>query len=69
MEGWREVTKEEFFTAINGQDVSPYPTGKWPYLSLFKTRSGHVWGKIEGYLPEGSALEASRYWLPKTEGE
>lgn len=66
MEGWREVTKEEFYTAIGGLDVTPYPTGVWPYMSLWKTRNGSVYGKAEGYLKEGSALESTRYWLPKT---
>lgn len=61
---YREVTKDEFYKAIGNQDVSPTPVGSWPYTSLFKTRAGQVVGKVEQYLPEGSGLTNSRYWLP-----
>lgn len=65
--GWRLVTKDEFWAAIGNQNVTPRPVGPWPYTSLFKTPAGQVRGKIEDYLPEGSALTKSRYWLPASE--
>lgn len=60
----KEVTKDEFYRVIGPQNVTPYPTGDWPYLSLFKTPSGEVRGKTEAFIPEGQALEQKRYWLP-----
>lgn len=61
---WRDVSMDEFFSVIGPMDVHPYPQGKWPYTSLFKTRSGFVVGKAEDFLPEGSGLTETRYWLP-----
>ena len=63
MTQFREVSKDEFHAAIGGQNVHPQIVGKWPYTSLFKTPYGEVWGKIVGYLPEGSALSKNRYYL------
>ncbi len=60
----REVTKDEIFKAIGPLNVHPRPTGEWPYTSHFQTPSGEIRGTIEHYLPEGSALPKSRYWLP-----
>ena len=60
---WREVSYEEFFTAIVGKDVHPHLIGKWPYTSLFRTKAEYAWGKIEEYIPSGSALSKKRYFL------
>jgi hypothetical protein len=62
--GWREVSKDEFFKAIGSQDVHPSPVGPWPYTSLFKTRSGDVRAKIVNTIPEGAGLPVSRFFLP-----
>lgn len=59
-----EVTKEQFFAAINLLNVHPSPEGRWPYTSVFKTPYGEAKGKIVDYLPEGSGLTKSRYYLP-----
>ena len=61
---WREVTKDEFFRAMGPQDVHPSIQGRWPYTSNWNTRAGKTIGKTEDYLPEGSALTKTRYWLP-----
>lgn len=62
---WREVSMDEFYRHIGPQNVHPTPTGPWPYTSMFKTPSGDVRGKTEGYLPDGSRLPKNRYFLPK----
>lgn len=62
----KEVSKTEFYKAI-GPLVSlqvSYVDNKWPYTSVFTTGFGSLRGKIVGYLPEGSALEQKRYYLP-----
>lgn len=65
--GWREVTKDEFYRVIGSQNVSAsIVNDRWPYTSLFMTPDRQVRGKSVGYLPEGSALEAKRYYLPNT---
>jgi len=62
---WLEVSKDEFFAAIGPQNVTPsIITGKWPYSSDYVTPMREVRGKSVGYLPEGPALEAKRYYLP-----
>lgn len=61
---WIEVSKDKFFKTIGHQDVNPCPQGKWPYISLFKTRIGDVRGKTEDYLLEGSVQTRTRYLLP-----
>lgn len=60
----REVSKDEFYRVMGPLNVTPSPTGAWPYTSLFKTPRGNVVGKSVGYIPEGSALSATRYYLP-----
>ena len=60
--GYREVSKDEFFRAMN-QNVHPQPVGPWPYTSLFKTPHGDVRGKIVDYMPENSGLPESRYYV------
>ncbi len=57
-EGWKEVSKTEFFHAIGPKDVTPVPTGAWPYLSLFKDKLGNVHGKIQAGDPNNT------YYLP-----
>lgn len=61
----REVSKDDFYSAIGPQNVTPIPVGPWPYTSLFKTPSGEVRGKAVGFIPEGSALSSTRYYLPR----
>ena len=61
---WNEVPKDGFYRGIGKQNVHPHPVGSWPYTSEFKTPSGEVRGKVEGYLPAGSALPKNRYYLP-----
>lgn len=62
----REVSKDEFYAAMGPLNVTPVPTGPYPYTSLFKTPDGVTHGKAVGYYPEGSALPASRYFLPES---
>lgn len=68
MNGWREVSKEDFYSEIGPQNVSPTVDGKWPYTSRFVTPRGDVRGICEDYLPEGSGLTESRYFLPPNAG-
>ena len=62
---WREVSMDEFYKTVGPLNVNgnilPTP---WPYTTHVLTPSGQVRGKIVGYLPEASALEAKRYYLP-----
>lgn len=60
----REVSKDEFYSAMN-RNVHPHPVGSYPYTSLFKTPDGEVVGKAVSYIPKGSALTSTRYYLPK----
>lgn len=64
MNGWREVSKEDFYAEIGPQNVSPTADGKWPYTSRFVTPRGDVRGICEDYLTEGYGLTESRYFLP-----
>ena len=61
--GWKEVSRDQFFATVNQMDVTPWPTGNYPYTDLWKTRGGQVVGKTVGYHPEGSGLTATRYML------
>lgn len=62
---WRKVSKEEFYRVIGQQDVSAsIVNGKWTYTMEFMTPDRQVRGKSVGYLPEGSALESKKYYLP-----
>lgn len=64
---WREVSKDDFFKAIGSQNVMPkIIADRWPYSSDYVTPTRAVIGKSVGYLPEGSALAAKRYYLPNT---
>lgn len=62
-----EVSRETFYQVIGPQKVNPYPEGKYPYTSFFKTPSGIVRGKAVDYFPEESALPETRYYLPDGE--
>lgn len=62
----REVTQDEFYKAI-GPCVrlhTAFVDDKWPYASVFTTEYGSLRGKRIGYLPEDSALEKMRFFLP-----
>ena len=63
-EQMREVTMDEFYAVIGPQNVSPNPTGPYPYTSLWRTPSGEIRGKTVGYIPDGSALASKRFYLP-----
>lgn len=64
--GWKEITKDEFFSTVGQMDVHPWPVGDWPYTSLWKTRSGTIAGKSILYYPNGkeSGMPATRYMVP-----
>lgn len=47
----KEVTKEEFFHTVGQLNVHPAPVGKWPYTSEWKSPSGRIVGKSEGFHP------------------
>ena len=64
MEGWREVTKEEFYSVIGPQNVHPRVEGKFPYTSTFVTQSGYERGKAIDYIQVGRAIIETRYLLP-----
>lgn len=66
MEGWREVTKEDFYSVIGPQNVHPRVEGKFPYTSIFVTPSGYERGKAIDYIPVGRALPETRYLLPNS---
>ena len=42
-----KVTKKEFYRRLMelNYSVHPYPRGKYPYTTEFKTQLGFVWGK------------------------
>lgn len=65
--GWREVSKDEFYAAINPTDASPDPRGRYPYVSYWHTSQRQLIGKSQSdtnYRPDGST--GHRYWLPET---
>lgn len=45
MPTYREVTKTEFFDAIDQLNVHPSPVGSFPYTFLWKTPRGSIKGK------------------------
>ncbi|MEB3209298.1 MAG: hypothetical protein VKK63_10335 [Synechococcus sp.] len=65
----KEVTKDQFFETINrlslnGVDVHPsIRRAPWPYTFDWKGRYGSVYGVTQDYLPEGSSLTKTRYFL------
>lgn len=65
---WKEVSMNEFYRDIGPRENLSVSivNSKWPYTSVFKTNSGEICGKIEGYLPPGSGLEAKRFLLPES---
>lgn len=62
-----EVTAKAFYDRIGPLDVNPYiQPGKYPYTSLWILRDWRtVIGKSVGFIPEGKALEETRYYLCK----
>lgn len=40
MEGFREVTKAEFFAAMNPLNVHPRPKGNYPYVTDWEMQDG-----------------------------
>ena len=42
--GFAAVTRDEFFRAINPQNVTPYPRGRYPYVSEWTTQTGTLRG-------------------------
>jgi hypothetical protein len=66
------VTREPFFAKIyelSSKAIDVHPSIKrtpYPYTSEWKKRSGEVVGVTEIFFPEGSALEATRYFLKTT---
>ena len=67
MNNWKEVSREEFFAVIGRKDVTPEPTGDYPYTSLFKTPAGLIEGKIENQEPDytgGIITLRNKYYLP-----
>tara|TARA_B100002049_G_scaffold93692_1_gene69268 strand:- start:1319 stop:1537 length:219 start_codon:yes stop_codon:yes gene_type:complete len=59
---WREVTKDEFYREIGPQNVTPYPTGNFPYVSLYKLPDGRVCGKAV----DGKRHGDTKFYLPDT---
>lgn len=61
--GMKEVSRDEFFATVAARDVHPTPEGKYPYTSYWRGRAGRVYGVSANYLPEGSGLEETRYYV------
>ena len=61
----REVNKQEFYDKLKGIDCHPFPEGKFPYTSYFKTRQNTVVGKVVDCLNEekDQPYITSKYYL------
>jgi len=72
LDGFTSVTREQFFAKIHelsNRAIDVHPSIRrtpYPYTSDWKKRSGEVVGVTEVFYPEGSALEATRYFLKAT---
>lgn len=66
MIAWEPVSMDRFFEFVNPKDVHPYPTGKWPYTSLWKTRGGQVVAKSVDIVPEGGVHPITHYYILHT---
>jgi hypothetical protein len=42
--GFSPVTRDEFFRVIGPQNVTPYPRGRYPYVSEWTTQAGTLRG-------------------------
>lgn len=42
--GFREVTREEFFRTVGQENVTPVPCGRYPYYNEWCTPDGYVRG-------------------------
>lgn len=62
--GWREVSQEVFYQAMEGLNVHPRIVTGWPYTSQFETPDRQIYGVTVLYFPEGKALEEKRFLLP-----
>lgn len=60
----RQVTRDEFFVAINPLNVHPDPTGRYPYTTEWRMQDGTR--RLVGV--SRSLYEATRYrWPPESE--
>jgi len=42
--GFRAVTREEFFRTVGQENVTPVPCGRYPYYNEWRTPAGYVRG-------------------------
>src|SRR5699024_3878553 len=64
MDGYKEVSREEFYEGLAGLDVHPHIVGSFPYTSIFFTPRRVEYGRVIDYYPEGRGLTESRYLRP-----
>ncbi len=61
----REVDKATFYAAMGGKNVHPRiaPGARWPFRASWETPAREVLGETVDYVPEGEALQRTRYYL------
>jgi hypothetical protein len=63
---YQELSKENFFNNIkeNKLDVIINSIGNWPYTTMFKYRSGKIFGKIVDYIDNAKKYSTkSKYYI------
>lgn len=59
----REVSKDEFFNAMNARDVIVSIEGRFPFTAIFETRGRLEAGRIVEFLPLVKGEPQKRYML------
>lgn len=65
MEGFKEVSLEEFYSVIGPKDVNGRIVSGWPYRTELRDSAGRVHGIIQStdkYGPNGDAIKF--FYLP-----
>ena len=64
MDGFREVSKDEFYNIIGPLDVTLSALGNYPYTTEFKLRHGRLIGKaVDSYKGEYFWPVVTRYYI------
>ena len=57
----KQVSKSEFYEYINPLDAVVSVVGTYPYVTFFKTRSGHLLGEVKDFATQEE--KQSEYFL------
>jgi len=68
LDGFREVSKDEFYNIVGPLDVTLSTLGNYPYTTEFKLRHGRLVGKtVDSYAGEHSWPVVTRYYISCSE--